>query len=76
MAKADALGGGLGRKPVATSAPAVVGTDFRDGDGYVTKRLHAFTCTVQALGPLNTIERTQVVAAVAEFYRLSVTVEN
>jgi len=39
-------------------------------------RLAAFTVTAEALKDLNRVERTQVVAAIAEFFQLSLAVEN
>jgi hypothetical protein len=39
-------------------------------------RVNAFTVAANALRPLNRVEQTQTIAALAEFFQLSLTVEN
>jgi len=79
MAKRDKLGG-LGKKPaphtetIERGGLRFVVPSLRD-DHYGT-RLEAFRVSANALQPLNRVERTQVVAALAEFFQLSLTVEN
>jgi hypothetical protein len=45
-------------------------------DATIAKRAEVLAQTVASLQPLNTAERTSVLAAAAEFYALSLTVEN
>jgi hypothetical protein len=83
MAKADKFGGGLGKKPEqqrrANDIKRGITQTIEQGgmrDDSFTPRLMAFEVSANALQPLNQIERTQVVAALAEFFQLSLTVEN
>jgi hypothetical protein len=70
MAKSDRLGGRLGK--VEAAPLGVVGLR----ETALDLRLAAFTTTVEAFRTLNKAERTNTLAAVAEFYRLSLTVDN
>jgi hypothetical protein len=71
MAKRPATGGGLGRKEVV---PADSGGGMRESA--IGQRVEAFDTVVGALRALTPKERTHTIAAVAEFYCLSLTVEN
>jgi hypothetical protein len=69
MAKSDRLGGRLGKVVKAIEPPSIREVAHAD-------RVAAFSATVEALRTLNKAERTNTLAAVAEFYRLSLTVDN
>jgi hypothetical protein len=70
MAKSDRLGGRLGK----VEAAPLYAVGLREAAH--ADRVAAWTATVEALRTLNNAERTNTLAAVAEFYRLSLTVDN
>ena len=70
--KTDPAGTRFHRRPQLTGETVPVGLREKEYD----QRLRAFVLTSEALQTLTVLERTQVLAAVAEFFQLSVRVEN
>jgi hypothetical protein len=70
MAKKNRLGAGLGSKEAAPPGAPIIRETMH------TLRVKAVDATIDALKNLNHTERTSVLAAAAEFYKLTFTVDN